>query len=238
MHFSLQYELVSLDIDKRSFEFEPKDLVMPESFVPVYFDAYISSQYKGNPFLINLLFKDPTSSNYYAYFFISKNDKFVNFDMPILEKAFKRIVEGPATYYQDPKRISLPIRYRYLLKNISRDNLTIKEGFVIEEIDMKPIQIKLKSELESGSIVTYTSKYEGCYEETNWCLLKVCCSFKRHINYPYRYELVSNRTLNEKSLRDSAANEDHAENRVVAEESTDNIDVKETPKKKRWYCCG
>ncbi|KAK2194596.1 hypothetical protein BdWA1_002909 [Babesia duncani] len=208
IHFSEQLKLVSLDIDKKSFEFEPKDLVIPDSFVPVYIDGYISKQHKVNPFLINLFFKDSSSNKWYCYFFIFTNDKLVNLETPLTAYGYEKITAGSGTYYKVRKNDGLLIDNELLPEDIFKNNLITEDGSVIEEIDMKSIQIKLKSELESGSIVTYTSKYKGTFSERNCCFCD-CCIRKGYTKGPYRYKLMS-----------------------------DNPTVSEAPKKKRWYSLG
>ncbi|KAK2194433.1 hypothetical protein BdWA1_002908 [Babesia duncani] len=196
IHFSEQLKLVSLDIDKRSFEFEPKDLVMPESFVPVYIDGYISKQHKVNPFLINLFFKD-SSSNWYSNYFIFKNGKFVNLDTPWKTRVDEKIIEGSETYYNVYNMDGHLIINEYFPKHIFEDNLITKDGSNIGQVDMKSLQIKLKLKLESGSIISYTAEYEGSLPKESYCLRWFCCCMKKSTEGPYRYKLFSGSVGNE-----------------------------------------
>ncbi|KAK2196264.1 hypothetical protein BdWA1_001506 [Babesia duncani] len=195
-HFSQAYELVSLDIDKKNFEFDPKDLVISESFVPVYIDAYISRQYKNIPFLISLLFEDLTSSKWYSYFFIFDNDKFVNYEHPGIIYYCNKITKGSGIYYKIYDPLSNPIGNEKLIEDIAKGNLITQGSSVIEEVDMKSIIIKLKMKAKSGSIVTYTSKCKGTLSERSRCLCD-CFRGEKSTTEPYRYKLFSSNVANE-----------------------------------------
>ncbi|KAK2195197.1 hypothetical protein BdWA1_002870 [Babesia duncani] len=225
MHFSQQYELVSLDIDKRSFEFEPKDLVMPESFVPRYIEAYKSKRYKNNPFLISLLLEDITSSNWYSYFFISKNDKFVNFKIPKMEQEFEKVTLGFATYYKDSEPFSIHFYNKNLNSIISKDNSTTQDGSAIEEIDMKSIQIKFKFKLESGFIATCTSEYKGTFSDRHWWFRWFGYCMRKCTKEPYRYKLVRERIVNNDNVKNIAVNNDNVKNVAVNNDNVKNVVV-------------
>ncbi|KAK2195198.1 hypothetical protein BdWA1_002871 [Babesia duncani] len=237
IHFSEQLKLVSLDIDQKNFEFDAKGLVLPESYVPIYIDASKSKKYKSNPFLISLFFMDPSSHQWYCYFFILKNDKFVNLGTPWSTPYYKKITIDSGTYYKVSRHDGILIGNKNFNSIISKDNLITEDGSAIEEIDMKSIQMTLKSELKSGSIISYTAEYEGSFPKENsgsgWFFcLKGKKSTKGQL---YRYKLTSdNQAVNEESKRKRWYSLGHFCNKKNVEKSSNEENcVKEEPEQDR-----
>ncbi|KAK2194669.1 hypothetical protein BdWA1_003344 [Babesia duncani] len=223
--FSEQLKLVSLDMNEKSFEFEPKELAVSEYFNGCYIDAYISKKYNNNPFVIRLFFFDLISSEWYSYFFIIKNNKLVNFEIPWDSPDFEKITEGSGRYYKVKGSYHILLKDKLLNEIIAKNNLTTKDVSAFDSIDMKSLKMTLKFELESGSIVTWTGECKGTLSEkstfiefiitftdsgTGWCC---CLKGKKSTEGAYRYmvdgdfdnarqEQLKNSGVSEEQLRE------------------------------------
>ncbi|KAK2194671.1 uncharacterized protein BdWA1_003858 [Babesia duncani] len=212
--FSEQLKLVSLDMNEKSFEFEPKELAVSEYFNGCYIDAYISKKYNNNPFVIRLFFFDFISSECYSYFFIIKNNKLVNFEIPWDSPDFEKITKDSGTYYKVKGSFSFLLKDKLLNEIIAKNNLATTDVPAFDSIDMKSLKMTLKFKLESGSIVTYRSRCKGTLSEKSTILVLV----KNMQGHDVNKDQVKDRVVNKDQVKDRVVNKDQVKDRVVNKE--------------------
>ncbi|KAK2195191.1 hypothetical protein BdWA1_002864 [Babesia duncani] len=185
MHFSLQYELVSLDLDDMHYEFEPKKYFLPRLFVPRYLDVYASKDYEESYFMINLSSNTPRSDGFMHFLFKVDGNRIMNYASPNTPRGFTLYNKDSVVYYltKDPNLIPR-IAFRDYFGEIRKDIKVDASSAYPIRVSLNQVTLKLKSFW--GKTILFTG---SLVPSRPGSALKWCCPLF-YLPDVFRYKLI------------------------------------------------